>query len=287
MAASANQVLGPGSFLSICSKSGIEWVAERTGVADFAQIAQSLISDVSQALKLATSIPASREPEPPEDIAWAYVKAYFEEDPDSIFGIIHQPTFENSLRAYFRRVGSPDSDSDPAWYALRNVVYAAGCRIVDTRAMGKGFRHSIVLSRSWKFFLNALSAHTDLLYCRTSLMAVQALVMMVRLPRPGQPMAYSRLISWMQAFFVEAIGCPSIDYMLCSSAMRLAVSKGLHRQPAAAWNLSTLAVQSRSFLWWAIYGYERQNASRAGRPLVSRPISSLKRYSAKRRLKVY
>lgn len=50
--------------------------------------------------------------------------------------------------------------------------------------------------------------------------------------------------------------------------MRLAQSKGLHRQPAAAWNLSDLAIQSRSFLWWTIYGFERVNASRAGRPLV-------------------
>src|ERR1700761_3790528 len=77
-----------------------------------------------------------------------------------------------------------------------------------------------------------------------------------------------------QSFYVEAIASPSIDYMLCSSAMKLAQSKGLHRHPAAAWKLSPMAVQSRSLLWWALYGYERQNAHRSGRPLVSSLESS-------------
>ncbi|KEF51074.1 uncharacterized protein A1O9_12856 [Exophiala aquamarina CBS 119918] len=229
-------------------ESGLEWVTERTGVEDFTQIARSLISDVSQSLKLAKSIPSSREPEPEEVVAWAYVKAYFEEDCDSTYGILHQPTFENLLRAHFKGSGSSNAEPDPAWYAVRHVVYAAGCRIVDTRASAQAARYSLASSRSWKYFENALSVHTDLLYCHTSLMAVQALVMM--------------------AIFVEAIGCPSIDYMLCSSAMRLAISKGLHRQPPAAWNLSKVAVQTRSFLWWSIYCYDRLNASRAGRPLA-------------------
>ncbi|KIW90829.1 uncharacterized protein Z519_08612 [Cladophialophora bantiana CBS 173.52] len=240
---------GPGSFLSICSKSGIEWVAEKTGVPDFGQIAQNLASDVSRALKLSSSSTSSttRAPEPEEQKAWEYTKVYFEEDPDARYGLINRSTFEPLLRAHLKKDGTSEAESDPAWYALRNTVYAAGCRIVDMKTMSKSSKKSVISPLSWSYFLNALSVHTDLLYFKTSLMAVQALAMM--------------------AVFVEAIGCPSIDYMLCSCAMKLAQAKGLHRQPAAAWNLSKPAIQSRSFLWWTLYGYERMNASRSGRPL--------------------
>lgn len=78
-----------------------------------------------------------------------------------------------------------------------------------------------------------------------------------------------------QTFFVEGIGSPSLDYMLSLSALKLAESKGLHRQPAAAWNLGDTAVQIRRYMWWAIYGFERLNAYRSGRPLVCARSPSL------------
>lgn len=71
-----------------------------------------------------------------------------------------------------------------------------------------------------------------------------------------------------KSIYAECIGTPSLDYMLCLSAMKLAESKGLHRQPSTAWNLSESAVQSRGNLWWAIYIYERHIAFRSGRALV-------------------
>lgn len=172
--------LGPGSFLSICSKSGIEWAIEKTGFRDFGQIARSLNIDVSRALKLSTPLStSSREPEPDEDTAWLFSTAYFEADPDSTYGIVHRPTFENMLRTHFRKVAQSDEDSDPGWYALRNVVYAAGCRIVEVKAASKTTQKSVFPARSWRYFLNALAQHNDLLYYKTSLMAVQALAAMV------------------------------------------------------------------------------------------------------------
>ncbi|KAK6365711.1 hypothetical protein LTS17_011098 [Exophiala oligosperma] len=241
---------GPGSFLSICSRSGIDWVNEKTGNNDFGTIARGLISDVSRALKLKEPIPTVREPEPEEVMAWKYCRIYFDLDPDAAFGIVSRPSFENALRAHFRKDdGQAENQTDPGWYALRYTVYAAGCRILEMRAAAKGSRVDMMANQSWKYFTNALSVHNDILYYRTSLMAVQALAAM--------------------AFFVEAIGYPAIDYMLCSSAMRLAVSKGLHRQPPAGWKLGAEAIRSRSMLWWAIYGYERMNANRSGRPLCT------------------
>jgi hypothetical protein len=37
--------------------------------------------------------------------------------------------------------------------------------------------------------------------------------------------------------FVEGIGCPAREYMLCSCEMRLSQCKGLHRQPAVTWGM--------------------------------------------------
>jgi hypothetical protein len=113
-------------------------------------------------------------------MAWQYCRIYFEMDPDAVFGIVYRPTFENALRTHFRKDGhNSDNDPDPGWYALRNTVYAAGCRIIEMRNAGKGSRTNIMSNQSWKYFSNALSVHSDLLYYRTSLMAVQALAMMV------------------------------------------------------------------------------------------------------------
>lgn len=65
---------------------------------------------------------------------------------------------------------------------------------------------------------------------------------------------------------------------MCISAVRLAQTKGLHRQPPSNWELSQDEVLHRSWLWWAIYVHERQVTHRSGRPSVSasetQPLSS-------------
>jgi hypothetical protein len=68
---------------------------------------------------------------------------------------------------------------------------------------------------------------------------------------------------------MEAIGSPSLEYMLCSSAARLALSKGLHRKPSIQWGLSEVETLQRSLLFWSVYCYDRQISSRSGRPPVS------------------
>lgn len=66
-------------------------------------------------------------------------------------------------------------DEDPAWYALRNAIYAAGCRLELSKR--GNFREAY--QTAWNFFENALAVHTELLYFHTSLLAVQALTVMV------------------------------------------------------------------------------------------------------------
>lgn len=90
-----------------------------------------------------------------------------------------RPAFESRLRSYLeQKTTSPD---DPAWYALRHTVYASGCRITLSK-LSSSTPFAEAQERAWQFFENALSVHTELLYCTTGLLAVQALAAMVRLP---------------------------------------------------------------------------------------------------------
>lgn len=73
---------------------------------------------------------------------------------------------------------------------------------------------------------------------------------------------------FIQAFYTEGMGNPALEYMLVSNALRLAQSKGLHRQPIASWHLSEEETNSRNWLFWSIYAYEKHIAFRSGRPSV-------------------
>jgi hypothetical protein len=144
-------------------------------------------------LKMSSTLSASRAPEPSPDTAWQYTKgksqrhfasasvfvnvclqAYFEETPEEAFGIVERASFEARLRAHFSGA-MPD---DKAWYALRNVLWASGCRIVLSRTASL----RIAAQTAWPLFENALSAHTEILFTRSSMMGVQSLILMVSLP---------------------------------------------------------------------------------------------------------
>jgi hypothetical protein len=70
-------------------------------------------------------------------------------------------------------------DDDPAWYALRNTVYASGYRLSSSNMPYSNMFGQIQV-QAWRYFEKALSVHTELLYGSTGLMAVQALIAMVR-----------------------------------------------------------------------------------------------------------
>jgi hypothetical protein len=169
--------IGPGSFLSICSKSGIEWVEEKIGEVGFARLARSLTHNISQRLKLEIAVAPSRAPEPAPDISWHYVQAYFDEAIESTMAIICRTSFEARLRLHYQQDAIPSAESDPAWYALRNAIFAIGCRSSLAKEPSGGF--PVAHRRSWKYFQNSLSVYTELHFARTGLMAVQALTIMV------------------------------------------------------------------------------------------------------------
>jgi hypothetical protein len=95
--------------------------------------------------------------------------------------ILHRGTFEARLRAHLER-GQGDDD-DVAWYALRNVVYAYGSRIVHY-ADSDASSWIDAQIHGWQYFQNAFSVHSDLVYSWTSVAAVQALFVMVRFESP-------------------------------------------------------------------------------------------------------
>jgi hypothetical protein len=105
--------------------------------------------------------------------------AYFEHSFDAVLGVVDRPAFESRLHSHLEP--KTTSHDDPAWYALRYTVYASGCRIVLSK-LSPSTRFAEAQDRAWQFFENALSVHTELLYCTTGLLAVQALAAMVRLP---------------------------------------------------------------------------------------------------------
>lgn len=72
----------------------------------------------------------------------------------------------------------------------------------------------------------------------------------------------------MQSLFVEGMGNPKLEYMLVSTTVRLAQSKGLHLQPASTSKLSAPEIRLRTRLFWTMYFYEKHIAYRAGRPSV-------------------
>jgi hypothetical protein len=100
--------------------------------------------------------------------------AYFEVSLDASLGILHRPWFEQQLAAHYAGLLC---DSGPTWHALRNVVFAAGCRIelCKSKSFQEAARHA------WGYFENALSVYARLLFYKTSITGAQVLTLMVRL----------------------------------------------------------------------------------------------------------
>ncbi|CAN9215897.1 unnamed protein product [Alternaria alternata] len=101
---------------------------------------------------------------------------------------------------------------------------------------------------AYRYFENALSVHTELIYARSSIAAVQALMSM--------------------AYFSEGTGDLAVEYMLLSNAIRLAQSKDLHLRAMVSATLTEKDVATRHALWWNLYIHDKHLALRSGRPSV-------------------
>jgi hypothetical protein len=99
--------------------------------------------------------------------------AYFDESVEATYHTIDRTDFEMRIRKHYN-----DSvhDENPGWYALRNVVFASGCRI----ATFKSCDWTEAQARAQGYFDNALSVEADLLHGTPGLIGIQALLIMVR-----------------------------------------------------------------------------------------------------------
>lgn len=102
--------------------------------------------------------------------------AYFENSFDASLGLVSKEHFVARLRRHF--ANKDVTDGDPAWYALRNTVYASGYRL-SSSSLPYSNMFGEAQGQAWRYFEKALSVHTELLYGSTGLMAVQALTSMV------------------------------------------------------------------------------------------------------------
>ncbi|KIW45781.1 hypothetical protein, variant [Exophiala oligosperma] len=255
---------GEASYLSICSQAGANWASSSLGLSDFTSSAMSLRSFVSGRLKLQTELSSTRAPEPDAPTAWKYAKGFFEECLEIPCVPVQREIFNSYLRAFFKN--HQRQSENPAWYALRHVIYAFGARIVH---YSKPSENAWIEAQriSWRYFENALSVHTQLIYCCSQLQAVESLLLM--------------------ALFAEGIGNPKLEYMLISNATRLAQSKGLHLDISEPDRPQGKEQEYRSVLFWSIYCYEKHNSSCSDRasaidddniscPYPSRPLHGSK-----------
>jgi hypothetical protein len=92
-------------------------------------------------------------------------------------GVVQRSTFETQLTFYLNGV---TNHVDVAWHALRNAIYASGCRIhlSETQSFHEANRVA------WTYFENALAFYAQILLFRTSLTSVQALTVMVSTKEP-------------------------------------------------------------------------------------------------------
>lgn len=104
-----------------------------------------------------------------------HVIAFFEHSPDSVFGVVNRSDFQTRLHLHLG--GSNTNEENAAWYALRNIIYAIGCRSAASVDKSQDFVE--IQMESLRYFHNAFSVYADLLYMPSGLMAVQALIMMV------------------------------------------------------------------------------------------------------------
>lgn len=93
---------------------------------------------------------------------------------DNLFDAVHKPEFERLLRAH---LAGKMPYRDSAWYALRNVVYATGCRIYRSQSPTANFAE--VEREARTYFSNALSVRDELLLMKPSLRSVRAFLAMV------------------------------------------------------------------------------------------------------------
>ncbi|KAK4893289.1 hypothetical protein LTR27_008412 [Elasticomyces elasticus] len=232
----------PWAWTSICSEAGLKWVLSVTGNRDFFAAAKQFTNDIVQTPAHEATGSSDRAPTIiSESMAWEYTNAFYDDSWEANLGVIDRQDFEMHLQAYH---GNQKIENESAWFALRNTVFACGYRSLLAKDPSTSFATS--QAEAGRYFKNALSVLSAILVPPSSLIAVRALTLM--------------------ACYAEGLGQPTLKHVLCSNAVHLAQSKGLHRQPDKTWGSGEDDRLKRISLWWVLYAFEKYFALFDGRP---------------------
>ncbi|KAK5731725.1 hypothetical protein LTS12_027226 [Elasticomyces elasticus] len=174
-------------------------------------------------------------------MAREFTNAFYDDSWEANLGVIDREDFEMHLHAYH---GNQKIENESAWFALRNTVFACGYRSLLAKDPSISFATS--QAEAGRYFRNALSVLADILVPPSSLIAVRALTLM--------------------ACYAEGLGQPTLKHVLCSNAVHLAQSKGLHCQPDKTWGSGEDDRPKGISLWWVLCAFEKFFALFDGRP---------------------
>ena len=177
--------------MSVCSQPGMAWITDKVSLPGVRESILRFAKDMTCRLKTEVNLSKDRVPEPSAKTAWRYTTGmlslprvtlnladkgtsivFFEHASEAAMGILEQSWFKTRLQLHF---AEPKRGFDASWYALRNIVFAFGCRI----EMAKTASYSDAARVSIGLFENALSVQTDMLHLHSTLMSVKALILMV------------------------------------------------------------------------------------------------------------
>ncbi len=230
--------VGPSSGFSLFSPQGLRWISEKTSSRNFENIIREVAHTCDAVVFPNTFMPGNErdlEPLPPKDLANQYVETYFQ-----TFNCAYPLYDKEMVMARFAKdYYNTTRESDPAWYASLNIIFLIG-RGVARKDNGRDF----VCER---YFNNASSVFSELLFNSPSLLAVQATIGM--------------------AFVMQAGEDPHPAYVLVGCASRLAQAIGLHRR-LDGYGLSPRDVEQRKNVFWIVLGLEKGISIRSGRPSV-------------------
>lgn len=247
----AEEYTGPSTGIAAISDLGLKWICSQVPDSDelchtIQYVRKGLLAHLRQC------IPPQPSPNPEMAAVWKalpspetvreYVDAYFS-TVQTIFPVVDPAVFEGMLAQWYEQ---PARQND-SWKALLNTVLASGCRAALSNGTASGFRASS--NASWGFFQNALNYEPKLVHRATDLLSVQALVAMV--------------------VFAQGMSCSQrLEYILCSTAARLAHSLALNRRVPKYWHMSEQEQRERYRLFWVVYCLDKGIALRSGRPPV-------------------
>ncbi|KAL5356329.1 fungal-specific transcription factor domain-containing protein [Aspergillus floccosus] len=247
----AEEYSGPSSGIAGISDLGLKWIRSQVPESDEVCRTIQYVRD-GLMMHLRQCIPPQPLPNPEMPLIWKalppletvreYVDTYFS-TVQSVFPVVDATIFDEMLTRWYQQ---PECQSD-SWKALLNAVLASGCRAALSNDTASAFQVSS--SRSWGLFQNALNYEPKLVHSTTDLLAVQALAVMT--------------------VFAQGMSCSQrLEYILCSTAARLAHSLALNRHVPPQWNMSEREQRERYRLFWVIYCLDKSIALRSGRPPV-------------------